>query len=1209
MQKSKLLGLSLLALGALSVGCRENAPIGQDAGFDAGTGPDGSQPEDGGLRPDSGERPDTGIVDQTCPNEALSPPATGTCEVVRAGSGGLLIRGDIMAPSGLLANGHLLVDGAGKVLCAACDCSSFPSFSSVTVLACAEGMVTPGLINTHEHITFGEGSPIDHGTNRYDHRHEWRTGANNKTELRTPSSSSGEEPIFYAEVRHLLGGATSILGAGGAQQGLLRNLDRAGALQEGLGQARAYNSTFPLDDVRGTLRDSGCNYGSRRDTLETSNVVNSIAYVPHVSEGVSTSARNEFLCMSSNENGGVDLIMPKTAIIHGVGLTANDYGVLAADGASLIWSPRTNIDLYGETARVTIAARLGVNVALGTDWPSSGSMNMLRELACASELNDRNFDGFFTDRELVEMATNRAARAVGSEGKLGAFVPGAEADVAIFRAPGGRAYRAVIDGEPKDVVLVLRSGLPLYGDAAVLEALQSSAGCETLDVCGVSKRVCVERETGTNLPALRAAVRNGTIPLFACGAPAGEPSCIPFRPGEYTGVGGQNDQDGDGIADDRDNCPTVFNPVRPMDDGLQGDHDGDGIGDPCDACPLTFGESNCAPPDPNDRDGDGVPNLTDNCPDHPNLDQSDRDGDLIGDACDRCPDAPNPGDGACPARIYEIKQGTTTGAVELTNVLVTANAPNGYFVQTIEGDASYDTTLREDYSGVFVFDRSTPAPARGDRIDVSGRVSEFFGQIQIAASGFNTRSTGNALPAPVVAAPAALATGGVRARPLEGVLVEVRNVTVTNANPDAPNDYYEFQLDDALRVNDLFFKIEPRPTLGQAFGYIRGVLRWANNDSKLEPRDLEDVDVNAGLVGFEPSFVLVPAGTNGVPPGGLALVLSRSVGTPTNVQLTSSDAGVIVTSPIVIPAGQSRVDVSVNAPSAIGTPVTLTATFDNRSVQATLRVYDDASPRAITAVRLDSASLAPSSQVTGEVEIDLPAVTGGTTVSLSVNPSDLGSVPASVTVPFGAHTGSFTLTTGETEGSGQVVANLALSSASAPFTVSSVIEGVPERAGDLIITEIMKDPATPINDADGEWIELYNPSANVIYDLTGCVLRDRGSDSLTLAGPLLIPPGAYISLARTANPGFTPDYAYGPTTQFQLANSDDEVVLVCGGEEIDAVEYLPTTFPNVAGRSLSLNPNALDAALNDLAQNWCAGTGEYTTGNQGTPGAPNSPCP
>lgn len=1188
---------SLILLSALAVGCRENAPVQPDGGADGGAGPDGST------------RPDSGIIDQVCPNDALSPPATGTCAVVRTGTGGTLIRGDIVAPTGMLMNGHLLIGGDGNVQCAACDCSTFPGFESVTVVACAEGLVSPGLINTHEHLTFGEGSPVGHGTGRYDHRHEWRTGANQKTELRTPTSSSGEEPVFYAELRHLMGGATSVVGAGGAQRGMMRNLDRDPSLQEGLNHGRVRYSTFPLDDISGTLRATGCNYGSRRDTPETPAIMNSVAYAPHIAEGVGIEARNEFLCLSGEANGGVDLILPKTAVIHGIGLTAGDYGVMAADGASLIWSPRTNIDLYGETARVTIAARLGINIALGTDWPSSGSMNMMRELSCAAELNERNFGGFFTDRELIEMATNRAARALGSEGRVGAFVSGAAADVAVFHAPGGIGYRAIIEGEPKGVALVLRGGLPMYGDAALLEGLQATTGCETMDVCGVSKRVCVERETGSTLAALRASVRSGTIDLFSCGIPTGEPTCIPFRPGEYSGVGGMNDLDGDGISDDRDNCATVFNPVRPMDNGMQADHDGDGLGDPCDACPITAGEANCAPPNPDDRDNDGIPNFADNCPDRPNPQQEDRDMDFTGDACDRCPDFANPGDTACPSRIYEVKQGTTTGAVLLNNVLVTANAPNGYFVQIVSGDVDYDATLREDYSGLFVFDRSVPSPARGDRIDVSGTVSVFSGQTQVAATSFTPRSSGNSLPSPIVVAPADVATGGSRAVSLEGVLIEVQNVTVTNANPDAPSDYNEFQVDDSLRVDDLFFLIEPRPTIGQIFRYLRGVLRVGNGHSKLEPRDLEDVDVTPGLVGFEPSEVFVPAGTNGVPPGGLALVLSRSVGTVTNVALVSSEASVVVPNPIVVPSGANTVDVPVNAPIGVAGPVTLTATFDGRSVQATLHVYDDASPRSLVAIRLENPNIGINTTVSGEVEIDLPAATAGTQVTLLVNPGTLATAPAEVTVPAGARIAPFVLTSGAEEGSGQITASIGASSANAGFVVSSVIQGIPSLPGDLIITEIMKDPATPIADTDGEWIELYNPSSSVIYDLSGCILRDRGSDTLTLAGPLMIPPGAYVSLARTPSPGFTPDYSYGPTTEFQLANGADEVVLVCGGDEIDVVEYVTATFPNTSGRSLSLNPDTLDATLNDSGVNWCRGTGEYSTANQGTPGAPNSACP
>jgi len=97
----------------------------------------------------------------------------------------------------------------------------------------------------------------------------------------------------------------------------------------------------------------------------------------------------------------------------------------------------------------------------------------------------------------------------------------------------------------------------------------------------------------------------GSYPLVFCGEPEGEPSCVPFRPGEYDGsvakgLPRRGDFDGDGIVDIHDNCLKVFNPVRPMDGGVQADADGDGIGDACDRCPLDT-RAECAFLDPYTR--------------------------------------------------------------------------------------------------------------------------------------------------------------------------------------------------------------------------------------------------------------------------------------------------------------------------------------------------------------------------------------------------------------------------------------------------------------------------------------------------------------------------------------------------------------------------------------------------------------------------------
>jgi len=75
--------------------------------------------------------------------------------------------------------------------------------------------------------------------------------------------------------------------------------------------------------------------------------------------------------------------------------------------------------------------------------------------------------------------------------------------------------------------------------------------------------------------------------MYSCGGPpTGEPTCTPARNESdgivYTGVPTATDSDGDGVLNDTDNCPSIFNPPRPVDNFLQADSDTDGISDMCD---------------------------------------------------------------------------------------------------------------------------------------------------------------------------------------------------------------------------------------------------------------------------------------------------------------------------------------------------------------------------------------------------------------------------------------------------------------------------------------------------------------------------------------------------------------------------------------------------------------------------------------------------
>ncbi|HET8790544.1 MAG TPA: OmpA family protein [Modicisalibacter sp.] len=95
------------------------------------------------------------------------------------------------------------------------------------------------------------------------------------------------------------------------------------------------------------------------------------------------------------------------------------------------------------------------------------------------------------------------------------------------------------------------------------------------------------------------------------GATAGALMCADYGPS-------MNDSDGDGVPDDRDQCPNTPAGVAVDASGCPLDTDGDGVPDYMDECPGTpagveVNASGC----PLDSDGDGVPDYMDQCPNTP----------------------------------------------------------------------------------------------------------------------------------------------------------------------------------------------------------------------------------------------------------------------------------------------------------------------------------------------------------------------------------------------------------------------------------------------------------------------------------------------------------------------------------------------------------------------------------------------------------------
>jgi imidazolonepropionase-like amidohydrolase len=755
---------------------------------------------------------------------ALSPAPDGsTCTAEGAAGGSLLVRGDVLAGDTVYRGGSLRIAG-DMITCVGCECEAADA-----TITCADAVVSPGLINTHDHITFANNWPIGEGVDRYEHRHDWREGLNGHDALDTQGGAS-DETVLAAELRFVMGGATSAASAGG-QPGLLRNLD-SGDLQ-GLSLGQVDSDTFPLDDADGTQRASGCDYGP--DPTSSGDIQND-AYLPHIAEGINLYASNELTC--SDANG---IVATNTAIVHALGVPLALAQTIADAGSSVIWSPRSNVVLYGATAPVTMYDALGVPLALGTDWLASGSMNMLRELACADYLDTNYYGDYFSDRALWAMATGNAAAAVGGDMAIGTLEVGYVADVAIFAKAGEQDHGAVVRGSEAEVALVLRGGEALYGDAALLASDALGRGtCELVEVCGADKRACVQLDTGTSFAAVEAAAG---YPLFFCGTPVDEPSCIPTRD-EYEGIDDQ-DQDGDGIPDANDNCPSVFNPVFEVPFPLwdeQPDSDLDGLGDVCDPCPWNEGDT-CEGPDPDDLDGDGVPADQDNCPDVANADQADADDDGKGDACDDCAVA-NPGNQACPATVEQIQDTSNPDHVPPgATVLV-----EGLIVTALREDGSgfaAETGTGMPFTGIYVFTQGIAADvAIGDTVDVQGTIEEFFDLTELTGATIVSQTPGDGtLPfMPTLVLPSEVASGGAMAEARESMLLRIENVAISNPNPDGPEDFDEFEL-DGLRVDDfLFDALDNMCAVDSTFTAVQGVLTYSFGDFKLAPRSAADFE-------------------------------------------------------------------------------------------------------------------------------------------------------------------------------------------------------------------------------------------------------------------------------------------------------------------------------------------------------------------------------
>jgi len=691
---------------------------------------------------------------------------------------GIRILGTLLEPLVVRERGVLDLDVDGNISCTACDCGDD---DGRLVIDCPSLVISPGFVNLHDHLSYAGTPPLPHPDELYQHRNDWRLGEHGHAALPFAGGASTEQVLAH-ELRMLMSGTTSIVGAGG-RRGWLRNLEVSGQ-RHGLMPGHIVAQTFPLDDARGTVDSASCDFGAQPDTSAMAEAAQ--AYVAHVGEGTDERARDELRCAL----GRLNLLGKNSSVVHAMALSREGAAELARRGSSVVWSPRSNLDLYGSTAPVALLASLGVRIALGTDWLASGSMNLQRELACARDYDAATLGGYFDAFQRWRMVTENPAWALGLAKRFAALQVGLAGDIAVFQAHDGDPYASAVEAGPADVKLVLRQGTPLYGDSQLVKAFRDGEACDELDVCGATQRVC-SLETGRSLADIRAA-GEAVYPLFSCDAPPQEPRCLARVARECPA--------------DEDDCQ----PPRP---------------------PPTW--------DATDADEDGVSDALDDCPHLADPTQSDLDGDGRGDACDACP-LPNPGLAPCPWRIADLRASAPSSlrtAVVVDRARVTAvrtQDSKGFYVE--DGDHAA-------YSGIFVYTGSTlPSVEAGDLVRLQGYFDTFRGTDELVDSEVLSKATAPDPYPPRLVTVAELADGSATAPGLASLFVRVEDVSVAATNPDAPKDFDESLLFGGLRLDDLLYpELDNVYPVGTRFSAVEGIAGFSFEHQKLYPRRAADL--------------------------------------------------------------------------------------------------------------------------------------------------------------------------------------------------------------------------------------------------------------------------------------------------------------------------------------------------------------------------------
>ena len=398
----------------------------------------------------------------------------------------IVLAGDVVAMDDALTvtrDGRVYID-KGAIVAIRRSVDPAPAGFENAPIVNTEGTLFPGLIELHNHLAYNA-LRLWQIPKKYTNRDQWAGIADYRKLVSGPMTVLGKTPsllpplIRYVEAKCLIGGVTTSQG--------IALFSNAGIRRFYRGIVRNVEETDEADLPEAETRIADVEAQDASKFL--ARLERETCFLLHLSEGVDAKARAHFLALNIAPNRWA--ITPQLAGIHCAALKPEDFAVLATLGGSMVWSPMSNLLLYGATANVQAAIAAGVRVALGSDWSPSGSKNLLGELKVAWLVAQQI--GGLTKQDIVAMATRTAAKILGWGAVLGTLEAGKRADLLVVKGTSADPYDQLIRAKEQDISLVVINGVPRFGRSALMNSLNAKG--ETLTIDGQQRMVFLKQDT------------------------------------------------------------------------------------------------------------------------------------------------------------------------------------------------------------------------------------------------------------------------------------------------------------------------------------------------------------------------------------------------------------------------------------------------------------------------------------------------------------------------------------------------------------------------------------------------------------------------------------------------------------------------------------------------------------------------------------------